>query len=199
LQSFFTGGGLGNQQVIQIHAELAGVLGIEGVLDVDEGGEAAALLRLGNDGERERGLTRGFRAEHFHNPAAGETANPESAVDQQVPGGDDIDIDAAVIAEAHDRRFTELLLDVGDREIQIAFAGFVELFVCGFFRGLFGGHGNVSSCKTFGAYRRQTQEKDVRSNKKLPSRRSVDLGPADHLPPKSGPEFTVYRALGEAS
>ena len=120
--------------------------GIERVLDVDEGGEAAAFLGLGDDGEGERGLAGGFRAEDLDDPAAREAADAEGAVDEQVAGRDDIDIDAVVIAEAHDGGFAELLLDVGDGEIQIAFAGFLEFFVCGFFCGCFGGHVCVGLC-----------------------------------------------------
>ena len=56
LQGFLTGRRLGNEEVVQIDAELASILRIECVLDVDECCQAAALLRLGDDGERECGL-----------------------------------------------------------------------------------------------------------------------------------------------
>jgi hypothetical protein len=45
-QRLLAGVGLGNQQVLEIDAELAGVNGVERVLGVDEGADAAALLRL---------------------------------------------------------------------------------------------------------------------------------------------------------
>ena len=40
------------------------------MFDIDESREAAAFLRLSNDGERERGLTGGFRPENFYDTAA---------------------------------------------------------------------------------------------------------------------------------
>ena len=80
--------GLGDEQVVEIHAELPGVLRVERVLDVDEGREAAAFLRLGDDGEGERGLAGGLRAEDFDDAAAGEAADAEGAVDEEVAGRD---------------------------------------------------------------------------------------------------------------
>ena len=48
------------------------VLRIERVLDVDERGEAAALLRLGDDGQGERGFAGRFRTVNFDHAAARE-------------------------------------------------------------------------------------------------------------------------------
>ena len=53
-QRFFAGAGLRNEEIVEIHAELLGVLRIERVLHVDEGRQSAALLRLRDDGERQR-------------------------------------------------------------------------------------------------------------------------------------------------
>ena len=90
---FFAGARLRDEQIVQVHAELARVLRIERVLDVDERREAAALLGLGDDGERQRRLAGRFRAVNFHDAAAREAADAERAIDQNVAGGNDVDVD----------------------------------------------------------------------------------------------------------
>ena len=76
-ERFLARAGLRNEQVIHIHAQTAGILRIERVLDVDERSEAAALLRLGDNRERERGLSRGFRTENFNHSAARKAADTQ--------------------------------------------------------------------------------------------------------------------------
>jgi hypothetical protein len=87
LQGFLTGGGLGNQQVVEVDAELAGVLRIERVLDVDEGGQTAAFLGLGDGGEGEGGFAGGFRAEDLDDPAAGKPPTPRARSMRRLPVG----------------------------------------------------------------------------------------------------------------
>ena len=48
--------GLRDQQLVDVDAELTGVVRVERMLGVDEGGDAAGLLRLGDDMQRQRGL-----------------------------------------------------------------------------------------------------------------------------------------------
>ena len=62
LERLLAGVGLRDQQLVDVDAELSGVAGIERVLGVDEGADAARLLRLGDAVQGERGLARGFRA-----------------------------------------------------------------------------------------------------------------------------------------
>ena len=92
------------------------------MLDIDERGEAAALLRLRDDGERERRFAGRFRSENFHDAAARKTADAERAIDQDVAGRDDIDVDDLVVAEAHDRAVAVILGDLLDGEIEILIA-----------------------------------------------------------------------------
>jgi len=54
--------GLGDEEVVELHADDAGVFRVERVLDVDEGGEAAAALGLGDDAQTEGGLAGGLGA-----------------------------------------------------------------------------------------------------------------------------------------
>ena len=73
--------GLGDEQVVGVDAELLGVLGVERVLGVDEGREAAGLLGLGDDLEGERRLAGRLRAEDLDDAAARDAADAERGVD----------------------------------------------------------------------------------------------------------------------
>ena len=108
------------------------------MLDIDERRKASAFLSLGDGGEGKRRFARGFRTEDFDDSAAWEATDAEGPVDQQVAGRDHIHIAAAFIAEAHDGCFSEFLLDMGDRKVEVALAGVLELFLGGFFSSLFG-------------------------------------------------------------
>ncbi len=50
--------GLGDEQVVDVDAQLSGVLGVQGVLGVDERGDAAPLLGLARHRQGQRGLAR---------------------------------------------------------------------------------------------------------------------------------------------
>jgi hypothetical protein len=49
LERLFTGIGLGDEQVVNIHTEATGIDGVEGVFHINEGGGAASFLRFGDD------------------------------------------------------------------------------------------------------------------------------------------------------
>jgi hypothetical protein len=53
---FLAAVGLGNEEVIEIHAELFGVLGIKRVLGINEGAQAAGLLGVGDDVQHHGGF-----------------------------------------------------------------------------------------------------------------------------------------------
>ena len=80
-QGFFAAVRLGDEQVIQIHAELFGISRIEGVLGIDERRETAGFLGVGDDVEHQRGFAGGFRAENF-NDAAARQCRPRRGRDQ---------------------------------------------------------------------------------------------------------------------
>ena len=109
LERLLAGVGLRNQQVVDIDAELLGVIGIERVLGVDEAADAAALLRLGDDVQGQRGLARGFRPEDLDDAAARQSADAEREVEADRAGGDRLDIHRVLVAEADERAFAELL------------------------------------------------------------------------------------------
>ena len=86
LQRLLAGVGLGNQQVVEIDAELAGIDRVERVFGVDEGADAALLLRLGDDMQRQRGLAGGFRAVDLDDAAARQAADAQRDVEPQRAG-----------------------------------------------------------------------------------------------------------------
>jgi hypothetical protein len=73
--------GLRYQEVIDVHAELFRVDRVERVLDVDEGRDAALLLRFGDHLERDGGFAGRLRTEDFVDAAAREAAHAQSGVE----------------------------------------------------------------------------------------------------------------------
>ena len=86
-EGLLAGGRLGDEEVVGIDPEALGVLRVEGVLDVDEGRQAAALLRLGDDGQGEGGFAGGFRAEDLDDAAAGKPPTPSARSMSRLPVG----------------------------------------------------------------------------------------------------------------
>ncbi len=97
---------------------LLGVLGVEGVLGVDERRDAAALLGVGDGVEGEGGLAGGLRPVDLDDAAAREAADAEGDVEGDRPGGDHLDGRARLVAEAHDGALAELPLDLGERGLE---------------------------------------------------------------------------------
>jgi len=122
VERVLAGVGLGDEEVVEVDADDAGVLRVECVLDVDEGGEAAALLGLGDHAETEGGLAGGFRAVDLDDAALGEAADPEGEVDGKRAGAERLDLHLGIATEAHDRALAELLRDGGERELDILVA-----------------------------------------------------------------------------
>ena len=104
---------LGDQQLVDIDAELAGVAGVERVLGVDEGAGAARLLRLGYDMQRQGGLARAFRAVDLDDTALRHAADAKRDVEPERPGGDRLHRRyLAAAAELHDRALAEGAFDL---------------------------------------------------------------------------------------
>ena len=109
---------LGQEQVVDVDADAAGVARVHRMLGVDEGRQAALALGLGDHVVAERRLARGLGAEHLDHAAAGQPADAEGEVERQRTGRDDVDVDGRRIAHLHDRALAELLLDLAYRCIQ---------------------------------------------------------------------------------
>ena len=114
LERLLTGVGLRHEERVDVDAELLGVLGVERVLRVDEGGDAAGALRVGDRVQGERGLTRRLRAVDLDDAAARQPADAERDIECDGSGGDDGDGRALVAAEAHDGALAELAVDLGE-------------------------------------------------------------------------------------
>src|SRR3546814_675858 len=92
---------------------------VERVFGIDEPADPAVLLRLGDDVQRQSGLTRTLRAVDLDDPPRRQTTDPEGDIQTQGAGRDGLDLlDGALVAEAHQGALAEALLDLGDRVIQ---------------------------------------------------------------------------------
>ena len=118
LERLLTRVGLADEQRVGVDTELAGVLRVERVLGVDEGRDAAGLLRIGDGVERDRRLTRRFRAVDLDDTATGQATDAERDVERDRAGGDDLDRRTHVLAEAHDRALAVGLLDLSHHGVE---------------------------------------------------------------------------------
>jgi len=114
------------------------------VLDVDERSEATAFLRLRDHGQRKRGFAGGFRTENFDDPAAGKSADAQRAINQNVPGRNNVDIDYFVVTETHDGAIAVILGDLLNGEIEIFVAGGGHLVFAGLLSGFSGLNSTVT-------------------------------------------------------
>ena len=114
LERLLAGVGLRDHEVVDVDAELPGVVGVERVLGVDEGREPAALLRLRDDVEGQGRLARGLGPEDLDDAAARDAADAERGVDADRAGGDGLDDLVRLVAEADERALPELLVDLLD-------------------------------------------------------------------------------------
>ena len=107
--------GLADQEVVELDPELARVGRVEGVLGVDEGGDAAALLGVGDDVQGEGGLARALRAEDLDDAPARQALAAEGQVEGDRARRDAADLPQHLaFPEAHDRPAAVALLDLGE-------------------------------------------------------------------------------------
>jgi hypothetical protein len=81
------------------------------MLDIDEGDDAAALLRLGQDVLADGRLARRLGAEDLGDAAAWDTPDAEREIERDRAGRDRIDSLSLGRTELHDGPAAELLLD----------------------------------------------------------------------------------------
>ena len=111
--------GLGDQEIVQVDAELAGIDRIERMLRVDEGADAALLLGLGDGVQGQRRLARRFRPVDLDDAAAGQTADAERDVEAERTRRDGFDFHRLLaLAEPHDRALAEGALDLRERRVE---------------------------------------------------------------------------------
>ena len=117
LEGLLPGVRLADEELIDVDPAGARVARVQGVLHVDEGGDAAAPLGLGDDVLAERGLAGRLRAEHLGDPPARNASDAEREVEGDRSGRDEVDLLPFGRAELHDRPAAELLLDGEDRRL----------------------------------------------------------------------------------
>ena len=116
------------------------------MLCIHEGAEAAGFLCLGDNMQRNGGLTGGFRSEDFDDTSARHTADAKGGIQGQNTGGDHLNVLVhGSISKTHDGAGTKLLVDRGNcmfKCLELLFLcrsladyGFLGLF------GLLGCHG----------------------------------------------------------
>ena len=111
--------GLGDQEIVQVDPELAGIDRIERMLRVDEGADAALLLGLGDGVQGQRRLARGFRPVDLDDAAAGQAADAERDVEAERTRRDGLDFNRLLaLAEPHDRALAEGALDLRERRVE---------------------------------------------------------------------------------
>jgi hypothetical protein len=79
--------------------------GIEGVLGVDEGGDAVPLLRLGHGVQGERGFAARLRGRDLDDAAPGKPLTAQGDVEREAAGGNSLNGNRPAIAQRHDRAF----------------------------------------------------------------------------------------------
>jgi hypothetical protein len=111
--------GLGDEQLIDIDPDLAGIQRVHRVLGVDERAHATQRLSLCQHVIDERRLTRGLRTVDLHDPPPRHPADPERQIQRQRTRGDRFTLHLrAGFAHAHQRALAELPLDVLERATQ---------------------------------------------------------------------------------
>src|SRR6516225_7758230 len=111
--------GLGNQQIIDINTELAGIGRVERMLGVDKSTGPATSLRLGNDMKCQGRLTRALRSIDLYDPATRQAADAERYVEAQGPRRDHLGIRGGLARpELHYRTLAEGTFDLSERCLQ---------------------------------------------------------------------------------
>src|SRR5262249_50785254 len=106
-------------EIVEIDPESFRVARIERVLDVNKGCQASALLRLSNNRKCERCFAGRFGAENLHYSSTWKSADSERAVNQNISGWNNIDIDNPFPAQTHDRAFAIVFGNLLDGQIEI--------------------------------------------------------------------------------
>ena len=118
LQPLLAGVWLGDEHGVDVHPQGAGIGGVQGVLRVDEGHLAPALLGLRHDVQGQGGLTGGLRPVDLNDAPLGHAADPQGDVQGQGAGGDGVHHHPCVLSQAHDGALAIGPLDLGHGGLQ---------------------------------------------------------------------------------
>ena len=118
LERLLAGVGLADQQRVGVDTERLGVVGVERMLGVDERHDAPGALGVGHRVQGDRRLAGRLRPVDLHDPAARQAAQAERDVEGDRARRDDLERCAGLVTQAHHRALAELLLDLGERDVQ---------------------------------------------------------------------------------
>ncbi len=110
LQGLLAVVGLRNEEVVDVNTQFLGVEAVEGVLGVDEGGNAAGFLAFGDGVDGQGGLTGTLGAIDFYDAAAGESSDAQGHVEADAAGGDDVELFVGAVAQLHNGALAVALL-----------------------------------------------------------------------------------------
>ena len=128
LQSLLAGVRLTDQEIVHIHTEFACVNRIHGVLGVNESRRATGLLGLSQNAQRQCGLARAFWTIDLDDPSTRHATHAKGQIQSQGSGGNGRNIrHDGLVAQAHDRAFSELLFNGRDSEAKCLNASVVFL------------------------------------------------------------------------
>ena len=124
---------LGDEEGLEVHAQGLRIGPVKGVFRVDDGGDAARFLGLGDRMDRQGGFSAGFRAVDLDDPALGVTPDAQRMVQGDGSARDDLRrIPFWLISQLHDGTLPVILLDLVDRRLQCLQFGGID-FRTGFF------------------------------------------------------------------
>ena len=106
---------LADQQRFQVDAQFLRPTGVEGVFGVDERGDPARSLGLGDHMQGQRRFAARLRTIDFDDPSAGNPLPSQGDIERQAPRRNSLDPANLSAAQGHDRTFAKLLFDRFDR------------------------------------------------------------------------------------
>src|SRR6266542_2641571 len=107
---------LRDEEIVDVHAQLLRVIGVERMLGVDVRGNSACALRVGNNVKAKRGLAARLGSVNLRNAAARNTPDSNCCVEVDCARRDGVDSDAGGFrSHLHDRTFPAGFLDLRDR------------------------------------------------------------------------------------
>lgn len=83
----------GGKEIAEVDPHFAGLLKIESVFHIDEGGKPSFALGLGNASECQRSFPGGFVSVDFGDPAPGNSSHPENVIEELSARGNGFDIE----------------------------------------------------------------------------------------------------------
>ena len=113
-QGLLAGVRLGDQQVVDVYAQLFSVDRVQCVLGVDEGTGFTGFLRFGDHLQGQGGFTGTFRAVDLYNPAIRQATNTQGHVQPQGAGGYRRNGFTGLVAHFHHGAFAELAFNLAE-------------------------------------------------------------------------------------